>query len=248
MNVMNLFSLNVYYIPIITVSMFAKRLSAEEINLSGASSISEDRIVVERCSQLNNRPLHLTQQGAPCTTDDCPEDSQRESSSGSPYSEICHTVSFSPAVSKKKARQSQLSLKSFFQKTVGPSGDSDRLFPEKELTQEDISIPYCEPNETSTGGAEQDAAKELQSEQSTSMQEAMPEKESNGIALVEWQRIQQLMQTSIPLCKGHKEACVSRVVKKSGPNLGRRFYVCARAEVFVAIIALFASFWHLCLL
>ncbi|PNX54469.1 DNA-(apurinic or apyrimidinic site) lyase 2-like protein, partial [Trifolium pratense] len=33
-----------------------------------------------------------------------------------------------------------------------------------------------------------------------------------------------------PLCKGHKEPCIPRVVKKQGANFGRRFYVCARAE------------------
>ncbi|XP_046561205.1 DNA-(apurinic or apyrimidinic site) endonuclease 2-like isoform X1 [Haliotis rubra] len=33
-----------------------------------------------------------------------------------------------------------------------------------------------------------------------------------------------------PLCKGHKEACVIRMVKKDGPNKFRQFYVCARAE------------------
>uniref|UniRef100_A0A8C4R617 DNA-(apurinic or apyrimidinic site) endonuclease n=1 Tax=Eptatretus burgeri TaxID=7764 RepID=A0A8C4R617_EPTBU len=31
-----------------------------------------------------------------------------------------------------------------------------------------------------------------------------------------------------PLCPGHGEAAVLRTVKKSGPNQGRRFYVCAR--------------------
>lgn len=38
------------------------------------------------------------------------------------------------------------------------------------------------------------------------------------------------MQKSIPVCKGHGEQCVSRVVKKAGPTFGRQFYVCARAE------------------
>lgn len=33
-----------------------------------------------------------------------------------------------------------------------------------------------------------------------------------------------------PLCNGHGESCVIREVKKNGPNKGRRFYVCARAE------------------
>ncbi|XP_018424632.1 PREDICTED: DNA-(apurinic or apyrimidinic site) lyase 2 [Nanorana parkeri] len=31
-----------------------------------------------------------------------------------------------------------------------------------------------------------------------------------------------------PNCKGHGEPCVSRTVKKAGPNCGRQFYVCAR--------------------
>ena len=33
-----------------------------------------------------------------------------------------------------------------------------------------------------------------------------------------------------PLCKGHKEPCVDRVVKKPGPNQGRKFWCCARGE------------------
>ncbi|XP_062039850.1 DNA-(apurinic or apyrimidinic site) endonuclease 2 isoform X1 [Lepus europaeus] len=32
----------------------------------------------------------------------------------------------------------------------------------------------------------------------------------------------------MPLCGGHREPCVMRTVKKPGPNLGRRFYMCAR--------------------
>ena len=56
--------------------------------------------------------------------------------------------------------------------------------------------------------------------------------EKNSVALLEWRRIQQRMQTSLPLCKGHKEPCVARFVKKSGPNMGRGFYVCSRAKVF----------------
>ncbi|XP_051020830.1 DNA-(apurinic or apyrimidinic site) endonuclease 2-like [Acomys russatus] len=32
----------------------------------------------------------------------------------------------------------------------------------------------------------------------------------------------------MPLCRGHKEPCVVRIVRKPGPNLGRHFYTCAR--------------------
>ncbi|XP_066285117.1 DNA-(apurinic or apyrimidinic site) endonuclease 2-like [Branchiostoma lanceolatum] len=33
-----------------------------------------------------------------------------------------------------------------------------------------------------------------------------------------------------PPCKGHKEPCVLRTVKKQGPNFGKQFYVCARPQ------------------
>lgn len=33
-----------------------------------------------------------------------------------------------------------------------------------------------------------------------------------------------------PLCSGHKEPCLLRTVKKEGPNRGRQFFVCCRAE------------------
>ncbi|KAK8938905.1 hypothetical protein KSP39_PZI011306 [Platanthera zijinensis] len=54
--------------------------------------------------------------------------------------------------------------------------------------------------------------------------------ENKNIALLEWKRIQQKMKSSIPLCKGHGEPCVARSVRKEGPNNGRRFYSCARAQ------------------
>ncbi|KAJ8259991.1 hypothetical protein GJAV_G00175820 [Gymnothorax javanicus] len=33
-----------------------------------------------------------------------------------------------------------------------------------------------------------------------------------------------------PLCKAHQEPCVLRTVKKAGPNMGRRFFVCSRPQ------------------
>ncbi|XP_002964512.2 DNA-(apurinic or apyrimidinic site) lyase 2 [Selaginella moellendorffii] len=45
-----------------------------------------------------------------------------------------------------------------------------------------------------------------------------------------WERLKSLMSRNLPLCKGHGEPCVVRTVKKAGPNLGRGFYVCARAK------------------
>lgn len=64
--------------------------------------------------------------------------------------------------------------------------------------------------------------------------------EKGNAAVLEWQKIQEKMRTSIPLCKGHREPCVARSVKK-GPNVGRRFYVCARAKVLDLLHSLFSS-------
>lgn len=37
-----------------------------------------------------------------------------------------------------------------------------------------------------------------------------------------------------PSCKGHREPCVLRTVKKEGPNMGRQFFVCARPQGHVS--------------
>lgn len=125
----------------------------------------------------------------------------------------------------RKIQSSQLSLKSFFTTNSKVNNSEDKSSSYVSSTQsfqaESITEPTLsseEANEPATSTQEQD-----QSGSST--------KQKNNAALMEWQRIQNLMQNSIPLCKGHKEACVSRVVKKPGPTFGRRFYVCARAEV-----------------
>nr|CAB3457713.1 unnamed protein product [Digitaria exilis] len=57
---------------------------------------------------------------------------------------------------------------------------------------------------------------------------SLSEDKCNAAAL-EWQRIQQKMKMTLPHCKGHREPCIPRSVKK-GPNIGRLFYVCARAQ------------------
>ncbi|GJQ08756.1 hypothetical protein GpartN1_g547.t1 [Galdieria partita] len=43
----------------------------------------------------------------------------------------------------------------------------------------------------------------------------------------DWRKLFQNRQR-VPLCTGHNEPCLLRVVKKKGPNLGRKFYVCGR--------------------
>ncbi|KAF8406585.1 hypothetical protein HHK36_008673 [Tetracentron sinense] len=153
---------------------------------------------------------------------------------------------------KKKAKQSnssQLSLRSFFQKKPNLSVDPDISSTDISLGQVDILKEKSEshltketdyPNETPIDGYESNSCKKFDFNISPSDQDQgdvnacdSSEKEKNNHALLEWQRIQQLMQNSIPLCKGHGEPCVARVVKKAGPNFRRRFYTCARAERYV---------------
>lgn len=43
-----------------------------------------------------------------------------------------------------------------------------------------------------------------------------------------WKRV--FDKTKLPVCRGHTEPCVVREVKKKGPNHGRFFFVCARAD------------------
>lgn len=122
---------------------------------------------------------------------------------------------------KKKTRRiqsSQLSLKSFFTSKSASYVSSSQSSSQVESITEPTFSSKVDDELTTTSSQEQD-------------QSGSPAKQKNDAALMEWQRIQNMMQNSIPLCKGHKEACVARVVKKPGPTFGRRFYVCSRAEV-----------------
>jgi len=129
---------------------------------------------------------------------------------------------------RKKARKiqsSQLSLKSFFttNSKVNNVEDSSSSYVSSSPSSQVESI--TEPNVSGKEDSEPTTSTQEQDQTGSSA------KQKNDAALMEWQRIQNLMQNSIPLCKGHKEACVARVVKKPGPTFGRRFYVCSRAEV-----------------
>lgn len=140
---------------------------------------------------------------------------------------------------KKKARLgqgSQLTLNSFFQKRTHRSETSSSSFADSKLCQTDISYSQIEPDGVPSAADESGAPKDCRSsaidnnQHKCQLDACDSDKEKRKVALQEWQRIQQLMQNSVPLCKGHQEPCVPRVVKKAGPNLGRRFYACARAE------------------
>ncbi|CAM8982053.1 unnamed protein product [Rhodiola kirilowii] len=141
---------------------------------------------------------------------------------------------------RKRPRQSQgmqLSVKSFFKKCSN-NGEEIRGSAEKACSEANTEASNPESSETLP--IENDLMNSVQEPNSfntTSNQDQIMERadvaaedHKSGSALLEWQRIQQIMQNSIPICKGHKEPCVPRVVKKAGLTHGRRFYVCARPE------------------
>lgn len=142
--------------------------------------------------------------------------------------------------SKKKARNgnsSQLTMKCFFQKDNPRSsvnvGSADNNL---SSSQVDLSKETDSPNETYSRDGEETSSQDHEINEVLSQDQAGTDaccssKKIMSDPLLEWRRIQELMQNSVPLCKGHGEPCVARSVKKAGPNVGRGFYVCARAEV-----------------
>ncbi|XP_047157639.1 DNA-(apurinic or apyrimidinic site) endonuclease 2 [Vigna umbellata] len=140
----------------------------------------------------------------------------------------------------KKARNSQwsqLSLRSFFQRSTNLDNDiNGSSYTDCSISQDEPSQPNPQLHETPTVSDHSISPKQCSLDTDARDQDLAGPKDSStkeeksNVASLEWQRIQQLMQNSIPICKGHKEPCIARVVKKQGPNFGRRFYVCARAE------------------
>ncbi|VVA09885.1 PREDICTED: DNA-(apurinic or [Prunus dulcis] len=246
-------SLSARYIPMVRglqqtlVSVLMKRQTAEQVN-------SDGDIIKESCSERERSSSDH------CSTPGVPSGNSRSSSSqnfevlSSKSNEHSNRFSMEDACNtlvtlggqrtkttcgsepKKKAkRSSQLSLRSFFQKSSIPSNGVGNG---TDTSTNQIDVPDSNhlSNETpipeNQGGSPKQC--ELNSSASIEDQDEVDvctlEKEKNNFALIEWQRLQQVMQNSIPLCKGHREPCVARVVRKRGANFGRRFYVCARAE------------------
>ncbi|XP_004287812.1 PREDICTED: DNA-(apurinic or apyrimidinic site) lyase 2 isoform X1 [Fragaria vesca subsp. vesca] len=239
--------LSARYIPMVRglqqtlVSMLMKRKVAEQVDGHQESCSETEASSPDQC-------------GTPCSSS-----SQEfevlgsrtiESSSSFANEAACNTLVTSCSEptktmpgneTKKKAKGSQLSqlsLRSFFQKSSIPSkSNSANSGIDVPPTQIDILESHHLPNETSIPENQNGNLEQCELHSSASIRDgnqdeliASSKKEKNSLALLEWQRLHQVMQNSIPLCKGHKEPCVARVVKKQGPNFGRRFYVCARAE------------------
>ncbi|KDP46755.1 hypothetical protein JCGZ_06543 [Jatropha curcas] len=254
-------SLSSRYLPMIhglqqtLVSVLMKRQAATQgQSCSISSSSSEGNVTVKKCSKkliasfnssdISGLPpsdscsLNANTEGAILITGEHSKDITDQSCRNI---NLCsgHNNSIPVAQTKKKARKSQwsqLSLRSFFQKSSDSSNRAENSSIDISVSQGDATNSNNHQSDTAAKDGEFSCPKhdELNSgrgsEDQNEVIDGPAEKEKNNIALLEWQRIQQLMQNSIPLCKGHKEPCVARIVKKPGSTFGCRFYVCARAE------------------
>lgn len=237
--------------------MLARRQTAEHVKRNGESNSSLVTDTVQECTvsmkrssddhavldfsldRVVNSP-NMKHGDTVSELVECPRSSPSEAS----WSKmLCSSSSPAKPVSrvqsKKKPKQSQgsqLSLRSFFQKSsnstdgISQPGISDNpgdVSNSDQFSNGD-SMKYDEMNtKTPIHISIQDHAA------ADSLCSTVEEK--RNVAVAEWQRIQEVMQNSIPPCKGHNEPCVARIVRKAGPNLGRKFFVCARAEVCYTI-------------
>ncbi|KAK9991113.1 hypothetical protein SO802_026098 [Lithocarpus litseifolius] len=254
-------TLSARYIPMIRglqqtlVSVLMKRQVAEQSkSFEMSSSISDENIRIEMCNERVKRSFENCSTSGVSHVKSCPSDLESEGidtdiqSKGFANDAVCktllmsgseHTQSAPSNGTKKKARKSQwsqLSLRSFFQKSSNLRDSADNFNNDISISQEDIPQSDYHSNDTPVVDVQSSSSQQDELNSSASTQDQCElnscslEKEKTNGALLEWRRIQQVMQNSIPLCKGHSEPCVARVVKKQGPNFGRRFYVCARAE------------------
>uniref|UniRef100_A0ACD5Y2S4 Uncharacterized protein n=1 Tax=Avena sativa TaxID=4498 RepID=A0ACD5Y2S4_AVESA len=133
------------------------------------------------------------------------------------------------SMSSKKNKHnlsSQPTIKSFFRRPEPRAGDANIISLVGSVDTVPIMDELCYPKDDSMPENIQCTAAAEDQDNSVSCSLST---DKRNVATLEWQRIQQRMKMSIPLCKGHREPCIPRSVKK-GSNIGRQFYVCARAQ------------------
>lgn len=141
-----------------------------------------------------------------------------------------NSAKFVPKKKIKRNLSSQPTIKSFFEqpgsKTVNVS-TSTLVTPAETL---DLTNQTCVSNDDSLPENMQCTTSAAKDQDNTNVSSCSLSTDKSNAAALEWQRIQQKMKMTLPRCKGHSEPCIPRSVKK-GPNIGRLFYVCARAQV-----------------
>ncbi|TVU10176.1 hypothetical protein EJB05_43687, partial [Eragrostis curvula] len=141
------------------------------------------------------------------------------------------SLSSTKSVPNKKMKHtlsSQRTIKSFFQQPGSKEGNvsTSTLFTPVETVH--CTDESCAPNGDNLPENIQCTTSAAEDQDNTDTSCTLSKDKSNA-AILEWQRIQQKMKMTLPRCKGHREPCIPRSVKK-GSNMGRLFYVCARAQ------------------
>ncbi|KAL3723730.1 hypothetical protein ACJRO7_035837 [Eucalyptus globulus] len=227
------------------VSVLMKRQVSEQVEgCKMSTSCLEEDVTISSCSRGTDRSFGNCGLSGSLSSKSCASSNQSagsvnlevhdqsrnfaavgasDSAHGNQYSEV-----------KKKAKKGQgfqLSLRSFFQRNLDSCNKDEKSNGNSSLNA--VHIQKSD-DQTNCNFAKDEDSRSLQQNDldisASPLDQSSLGKGKNDVALLEWQRIQQVMQNSIPLCKGHREPCVSRVVKKAGPNFGRRFYTCPRAE------------------
>ncbi|KAF5454564.1 hypothetical protein F2P56_024219 [Juglans regia] len=231
-------ALSARYIPMIhgvqqtLVSILTKRKLAEQIRSCEMSgSLSDENITSETCNERVKRSSNDCSISGVSPVESCSSNQESEGSKQSKSMPGNETMK-----KARKSQGSQLSLRSFFQRSPNPINNAKDSNSGISISQADV-LQSGGLSDTSSvvdvqcSGSQQHALNSSTPTQDDyELSSSTLEREKTNAALLEWRRIQEVMQNSIPLCKGHSEPCVARVVKKQGPNFGRRFYVCARAE------------------
>ncbi|KAM5221666.1 DNA-(apurinic or apyrimidinic site) endonuclease 2 [Ctenodactylus gundi] len=125
----------------------------------------------------------------------------------------CNSRSTRPRPSQSALRRGQRNLTHFFQ----PSSRHPQTSPDLRLP----SLPQV--GTLMTPKIEEEAVVKVVEEQAR----ASETKDEKNVLTSFWKSVLG-GPSPVPLCGGHREPCVIRTVKKPGPNLGRRFYMCAR--------------------
>ncbi|KAL6846698.1 hypothetical protein ACP4OV_024146 [Aristida adscensionis] len=134
----------------------------------------------------------------------------------------------SPNKKIKRNLTSQPTIKSFFHQPGSKTGNSSTsTFVTAVETIHDMN-ETCVPDEDRLPESMQCTSSAAEDQDNTDKSCSLSTDKYNA-ATLEWQRIQQKMKMTLPRCKGHCEPCIPRSVKK-GSNIGRLFYVCARAQ------------------
>ncbi|KAL6655160.1 hypothetical protein ACP70R_005986 [Stipagrostis hirtigluma subsp. patula] len=128
----------------------------------------------------------------------------------------------------KRNLSSQPTIKSFFQQPGSNTGNASTSTLSTPVEPVHYTNETYVPNDDSLPENMQCTASATEDQDNTNTSCSLTTDKRNA-ATLEWQRIQQKMKMTLPRCKGHREPCIPRSVKK-GSNIGRLFYVCARAQ------------------